>query len=99
MPAVARKGDGLATGHGCSGTTTIANPLTTSVYCNNILAAVKGAVSAVHAVPGGTSCVPHTSTVSGGSGTVFFENKPAARIGDAYEAGAVIGGSPNVFAG
>ena len=99
MPAAARKGDSLATGHGCSGTTTIASVQPSKTFINNILSSVKGDVSAVHTIPNPPACVPHTSTIIGGSSSVFIESIAGARIGDAYEGGAVISGSPNTFHG
>lgn len=46
----------------------------------------------------GPSC--HTGAVSGGSGSVNINGKPAARIGDAIDCGSFIAqGSGNVFIG
>ncbi|PHM61822.1 type VI secretion system PAAR protein [Xenorhabdus ishibashii] len=49
----------------------------------------------------GDALVPHNShprAISGGSGSVFIEGKPAARTGDAVDCGGVVigGGSVNI---
>jgi uncharacterized Zn-binding protein involved in type VI secretion len=53
----------------------------------------------VHAILVGDACVPHGTSISGGSGTVFADGISLARVGDAIDAGAIIAGSGNVFAG
>ena len=101
MPGVTRKDDVTTTGHGCSATTTVVGP-SGDVFCNTRGVERKGDPAAPHTIPNGASppvCVPHSSVINAGSGTVFVNNKPIARIGDSCDAGAITGGSSNVFAG
>jgi len=104
MPAVARFGDVTSTGHGCSATTTLAGP-STNVFCNTKGVERKGDPLAAHTIPftsGSppvTVCIPHAAVINAGSGTVFVNSKAIARIGDSCDAGAITGGSSNVFAG
>ena len=53
MPKVVRVDDSLSTGHGCTGTTTIAssNQGVDNVYANSILINVIGAPTVSHAFP------------------------------------------------
>ena len=101
MPAVTRTGDATTTGHGCSATTTVVGP-STDVFCNSLGVERKGDPAAAHTIPNSASppvCVPHSSVINAGSGTVNVNGKPIARIGDSCDAGAITGGSSNVFAG
>jgi len=99
MPAVVRIGDSLSTGHGCVGTTTLASANQGSVFVNGILAAVVGAPTVSHPFPPDPPCAPHVANLNAGSSTVFIEGIPVGRVGDSADAGAMISGSPNVFAG
>ena len=47
----------------------------------------------------GCYCADHPAKVNRGSFRVFAEGKPVARKGDSADRGAMIHGSPNVFAG
>jgi len=71
--------------------------LQSSVYVNNILVSVDGSPVTPHLpfVP------PHVGTITAnGSPTVFAENIPINRLGDADSCGHIrIDGSPNVFVG
>lgn len=98
MPAVVRVGDTLTTGHGCVGITTLAGANQGSVYVNGILAAVVGAPTVAHPFPPDPPCAPHVANLNAGSPNVFIEGIPVGRIGDSADAGAMISGSPNVFA-
>lgn len=100
MPAITRVGDQLATGHGCDGVTTLSDSAQdNTVFANSINIAVQGAPVAPHTIPG-TGCVPHNGAVlNAGSSTVFINGTPVGRIGDSADAGAMIAGSGNVFAG
>jgi len=101
MPGVTRKDDVTTTGHGCSATTTVVGP-SGDVFCNTRGVERKGDPAAPHTIPNGASppvCVPHSSVINAGSGTVFVNGKAIARIGDSCDAGAITGGSSNVFAG
>jgi uncharacterized Zn-binding protein involved in type VI secretion len=99
MPAVVRIGDTLSTGHGCTGITTLAGANQGSVYVNSILAAVVGAPTAVHSVPPNPPCPPHTANLNSGSSSVYVEGIPLGRVGDSADAGSMLAGSPNVYAG
>ncbi len=70
----------------------------TNVYANNILVHREGDAWALHACPGDS---PHPATTSKGSGTVFANGEPIARVGDPISCGSTIAppGSPTVFAG
>ena len=58
MPKVVRVGDSLSTGHGCTGTTTIAssNQGVDNVYANGILVDVVGAPTVGHPFPPDPPC-------------------------------------------
>jgi uncharacterized Zn-binding protein involved in type VI secretion len=98
MPGVTRDGDATTTGHGCDATTTVTGP-STDVFCNTKGVERKTDPTVSHEITAGLGCVAHTSSISAGSGTVFTNGKPTARIGDACDGGAITGGSGNVFAG
>jgi uncharacterized Zn-binding protein involved in type VI secretion len=104
MPAAARVGDTVNTGHGCDTTTTIlATGAASSVYINGLLAATQGADLALHQLPNpGTpppACVPHPGQkVNIGSSTVRVNGKSLARVGDSADLGSIRDGSSNVFA-
>jgi hypothetical protein len=100
MPAVARQGDPTTTGHGCDGTTTITGPTGAGagVYANNIAVECKGNPTSAHTILSGTICVPHSAVINAGSGNVFVGGVAIARVGDSTDGGAIISGSPNVFA-
>ena len=101
MPAVTRKGDGTTTGHGCDVISTVIGPTgeLVSVYVNNIGVECKGNPVAPHTIDVGATCQPHSAVINVGSSTVYVGNIPIARIGDSTDAGVIIGGSSNVFAG
>ena len=44
-------------------------------------------------------CLPHSASITGGSGTVFVNGIGIARVGDSADSGAISTGSSNVFAG
>ena len=98
MPAVARIGDPFATGHPCDGASTIAGG-SGNVFANGIGVSRQGDPSASHTRLVGKLCLPHTVSIAGGSATVFANSMSIARVGDAIDAGAITGGSPDVFAG
>jgi uncharacterized Zn-binding protein involved in type VI secretion len=100
MPAVARLGDPITTGHGCSTTSTVIGPTGagSKVYANNIPVECKGNPVAPHTIPSGSLCVPHSAVINVGSGNVFVGNIPIARKNDSTDGGAITSGSPNVFA-
>lgn len=98
MPAVARKGDTVVTGHACDTTTTI-NEHSPNVFANGINVSRKGDALTVHTILSGEECVPHSSKINAGSGTVYVNGIPLARVGDSADSGSIISGSGNVFAG
>ena len=99
MPAAARLGDTISTGHGCDGTSTIAGALISKVTIDGIIAAVIGDAIAAHTIPSGAACVSHSATVGGSSSKVKFEGIKAARFGDGADSGTITSGSPNVLIG
>lgn len=98
MPAVARIGDPFSTGHPCDGSSTIAAG-SGDVFANGIGVARVGDPSASHLILVGDACVLHVVPVAAGSGSVHANGIPLARVGDAIDAGAISGGSPDVYAG
>lgn len=98
MPAVARIGDSIATGHGCDGSTTLTGP-SGNVFVNGLGVERQGDPTVVHRLTGRNCSVSHTAAVNAGSGTVFVNGKPIARIGDSADAGSITSGSATVFAG
>ena len=99
MPAAARLGDTISTGHGCDATSTIAGALISKVKIDGIIAAVIGDAIAAHTIPDGDACVSHSATVGGSSSKVKFEGIKAARFGDGADSGTITSGSPNVLIG
>ena len=101
MPKVVRIGDSLSTGHGCTGTTTIAssNQSTTNVYANGILIDVVGAPTVSHAFPPDPPCAPHTAQLNAGASNVYINNIKVGRVDDSADAGVMTTGSPDVYAG
>jgi uncharacterized Zn-binding protein involved in type VI secretion len=100
MPAVCRVGDSLSTGHGCTGTTTIASSNTDgTVKVNGINVIVVGAPTVSHPAPPNPPCPPHVRFLNAGSSTVKINSIAVGRIGDSADAGAMTSGSSNVFVG
>ena len=109
MPAVAAQGDYISTGHLCDTTATIGEG-SPNVKVNGRPVAYKGAAISPHTIesqrgvappgnpPGSSTCIPHTTTVKEGSGTVKVNGKPIARYNDAADKGLITDGSPNVNA-
>ena len=102
MPGVTRDGDATTTGHGCDATTTVTGP-STNVFCNTKGVERKTDPTAAHTIPNSASppvCVPHSSVINAGSGTVFVNSKAIARVDDSCDlGGAITEGSSTVFAG
>ena len=98
MPAVVRKGDTLTTGHACVSTTTLDTPSQSTVFANNILVARIGDPTIAHPNPPVPICPNHVVVVNAGSPNVYVVGIKVGRIGDSADAGAMISGSPNVFA-
>jgi uncharacterized Zn-binding protein involved in type VI secretion len=103
MPAIARGGDAITTGHLCDVVSTILTGVTTGdismVFANGIGVACVGDKIAPHTIGTPPACVPHVAVINVGSGTVFVGGKAVARIGDSADAGVITAGSGNVNAG
>jgi uncharacterized Zn-binding protein involved in type VI secretion len=101
MPSLAREGDSVSTGHGCSGSTTLTSPLggVYQVYANGLGIECLGDPTVSHTYPVGDGCVPHVAYINSGSSSVFINNTPVGRVGDSADAGQISSGSNNVFAG
>jgi uncharacterized Zn-binding protein involved in type VI secretion len=100
MPAVSRVGDSLSTGHGCTGSTTIASSNTDgSVKADSINIIVVGAPTVSHPFPPSPPCAPHVANLNAGSSSVFIQGIAVGRVGDSADAGAMTSGSPSVYAG
>jgi uncharacterized Zn-binding protein involved in type VI secretion len=97
MPAIARIGDSISTGHGCDGTTTLTGP-SGDVFVEGLGVERQGDPTVVHRLTGTGCSVTHTAVVNSGSGTVFVNGKPIARVGDSADAGSITSGSSTVFA-
>lgn len=98
MPAVARIGDLINTGHGCDASAPIQDG-SSNVFVNGIGMSYASAAIVPHLINSGNSCVVHQAWIISGSSSVFVNGLPVARVGDAADLGAVAQGSPNVFAG
>ena len=101
MPAISRDIRDLAkTGHAC--TKFIGCKATArSVFANGSKVLRPGDPLLPHTI---LVCCPlrcegHPAVINAGSRTVFAEGIPVARLGDSADFGALIQGSPNVFAG
>lgn len=99
MPASAREGDSVATGHICDTITVLDTPSQSTVFVNNILACRLGDLTVSHAAPPSPPCAPHVAPIIGSSSTVYISGVLAARLGDACDEGSIISGSPNVYIG
>lgn len=100
MPQVSRVGDSLSTGHGCTGTTTIASANTDgTVHANGIDIIVVGAPTVSHPFPPDPPCAPHVANLNAGSSSVFINGIAVGRVGDSADAGAMTSGSSNVYVG
>ena len=104
MPAIAREKDPVKTGHGCTTVTTILAKKTTgnakSVTAGGLGVACKGDVLTNHSKPSGSGCGPHNKIpITEGSKSVTVGGKAVARVGDAADAGKIIGGLGTVTVG
>ena len=99
MPAIARHGDTLTTGHPCDGTSTLAAPGQSKVRVEGLLVARLGDSTVVHNHLVEDVCVPHVETIKAGSSKVFVAGSAAARVGDAVDLGAITSGSSKVMCG
>ena len=98
MPKVCRQGDLGKTGHSC---TFYIGVFATqgSVFANGIpLNRVKDPAMP-HFGLAPPFCKAHPSNINKASRTVFARGVGIARVGDSFDLGRMIKGSPNVFAG
>ena len=102
MPQISRNNDKASTGHSCSSTAGV-DASQFSVFANGIAVVRPGDKLQPHTIlrcfGKKCVCVPHRAQVNSGSGSVFAQGVPVARVGDSADRGAMIQGSPNVFAG
>jgi uncharacterized Zn-binding protein involved in type VI secretion len=98
MPAAARKGDQVSTGHSCDSTTEIEFG-EESVIIGGKQAAYEGAGLKSHTILVGKDCVPHATVVNAGSQTVEVKGKPLARKNDSACAGTISQGDESVVVG
>lgn len=98
MPKVSRKGDTTTTGHVCVSTTTLDTPGQGTVYANAILIARITDPTVSHPNPPSPPCPNHVANVNVGSPNVYVVGKKIARLNDSTDSGALIEGSPTVFA-
>lgn len=98
MPASTRLGD-IGSGHSCHFPATPSIAASPDVNIDGIAAVRQGDAYAPHGCP---SCPApaHDRALTGGSGSVFINRKPAGRVGDAISCGgAAESGSDTVFVG
>ena len=98
MPLIVRQGDDLTTGHACTSITQLDTPTQGTVFVRGKLAARIGDPTVSHPNPPVPLCPNHVAVVNAGSPNVFVVGIQVGRIGDSADAGAMISGSPNVFA-
>ena len=102
MPQISRNNDKASTGHTCSSTAGV-DASQFSVFANGRAVVRPGDRLQPHTIKecfgDKCFCVPHSAKVNSGSGSVFAQGVPVARVGDSADRGSMIQGSPNVFAG
>lgn len=79
MPPCGRVGADFTTGHGSAGPVNFITGANT-VYCNSQKCLYLGSMHPIHGCPSPNYQLPQYLTQ--GSSTVFFESKPAGRLGD-----------------
>lgn len=97
MPACARVGDSVATGHACDATTTLATA-NHNVNAQGANALVVGDLTVPHGfIP--PACAPHTAAINAGSSKVTIGGVAAARQTDSCDAGTITSGASKVNIG
>ena len=100
---IARGGDSVATGHGCSGTTTMKGSESTgkakNVYANKRPIECLGDKTEIHSAFSPPNCSPHQAVINAASTSVFINKKGVGRMGDFTDLGSITSGSADVFAG
>jgi len=104
MPRISRHRDRCRTGHKCSTTAPVLASQYT-VFANGKPILVRGNRVAPHFIknpafpPSPPPCIPHKAKLTGSSRTVFVKGIGVGRKDDKADFGAMLGASPNVFAG
>jgi len=91
--------DAVATGHGCTATTTLGTPTQDSVYVESLMVARKDDPTVSHTILVGGDCVAHTDVIKYGSPTVFAENKRVGYLTTPTDAGSMSGSNNSVYVG
>lgn len=100
MPEAARETDTVDTGHGCDATTTLdSSSVNTTVFVGGQLLSCLGDLTVTHDILEGIICVPHTSSISESSGSVYCSGALVARKGDACDGGTITSGASSVIIG
>lgn len=95
MPPQSRQPD-VCTGHGCYPSRAPAS-WSANVFVNGMPVLRQADAYQSH---GCAVCVPHGGMIAKGSGTVYINDRQAARIGDPIDCGsAIAAGSNNVIVG
>lgn len=100
MPAISRNVvDLAATGHGCTRAIGV-KASQFQVFANGKAILRPADRLLPHTIPVccPLRCIPHKAVVNMGSRNVFIRNRPVARRFDSADRGAMLHGSPNVFA-
>jgi uncharacterized Zn-binding protein involved in type VI secretion len=105
MPRISRHRDRCKTGHLCNRTAPVLASQY-SVFANGKPILVQGNRVAPHLIkrppsdpPKKPPCIPHKAKLTGSSRTVFVKGIGVGRKDDKADFGAMLGASPNVFAG
>ncbi len=104
MPRISRHRDRCRTGHKCDFTAPVLASQY-SVFANGKPILVQGNRVAPHLIknpafpPVRPPCIPHKAKLTGSSRTVFVRGIGVGRKDDKADFGAMLGASPNVFAG
>lgn len=97
---VAKNGATFITGHGCTGSDTLSNVLSVTVFIEGVEALVSGAISGSHSY-GPLGLDPcgafHSVVYSGGSSTVKVQGISIGRFGDSVDSGSINSGAATVF--
>jgi uncharacterized Zn-binding protein involved in type VI secretion len=98
MPAAARVGDTVATGHLCDTATTLAT-VNRSVNIEGANACVVGDLTVSHSAFAPPNCAAHTAPINVGSTLVTIGGVAAARFGDSCDLGTITSGAVKVTIG
>lgn len=98
MPAAARVGDTVATGHLCDATTTLA-AVNHNVNIEGSNACVVGDLTVSHSAFAPPNCAAHTAPINAGSTLVTIGGLPAARVDDSCDLGTITSGAVKVTIG